>query len=282
VKVVYVAGLADVKPNSSGSLSLTPSSVAFVSKGVEGTIAFDRITVVSVGNERIATGGVGGKVVRAIPFFGFGAAMGAVTNKSVGLLTIEYVDKDGGQHGAVFEVPKTQVDFAQKQISSRIKSPAMTDSRPCSGTATSDSILVQPIAAPSVELPAEYRALLYEELVDELRASKGSVTVYRAGDSSAPCRAKKLELSVTAFKKGNEAVRASTGPIGLFVGGTSVTFHVRVVDAAGRVLFERSHKVSRRGDGDSLGVTRDLAKSVSKKMAKAEKTEAHTTPQAGA
>ena len=118
-KVVYVAGLADVKPNTSGSLSLTQNTIVFTNKEVEGVIPLDRITTVSIGDERVATGGYVGKAARLIPIYGIGSAMGAVTNKSIDLLTIEYLDQNDGYHGAVFEVPKTQAVVAQQQIEPR-------------------------------------------------------------------------------------------------------------------------------------------------------------------
>jgi hypothetical protein len=274
-KTVYVAGLNDVKPSSAGSLSLTQKEVVFENKKTEGVIPFDRISAVFIGDERVATGGTVGTVARLLPY-GAGIAMGAVTNKTVDLLTIEYRDKNNGYHGAVFEVPKTQAAVAQQLLASRIVTPPVIESHPCSGVATPNAILVEPIAASDVELPAEDRVLLYEQLVDRLQASNGVGTVYRTGNAGIPCAARKLQLTVTAFKKGNEAVRATTGPVGFFVGVSSVTFHVSLRDDAGTVLFEKSLKTTKRGDGDSLNVTRNLAKSVSKNLAKAEKSESNT------
>jgi hypothetical protein len=277
--VVYVAGLADIKPEAKGSLSLTPDALDFVTKASHGEIPFDRITAVFIGDERVATGGAAGRVARLLPY-GVGPVMAVVSNKKEDLLTIEYLDRNGGHHGAVFEVPKTQAVLAQQQLVSRIVAIPVTESHPCSGLGLPDAILVEPIAATDVELPAEYRVLLYEQLVDQLRVSNGAGTVYRTGDTAAPCAAKKLQLTVTAFKKGNEAVRAATGPVGFFVGTTSVGFHVSVVDGSGTVLFERSLKENKHGDGDSLSVARDLAKSVSKRLAKAEKSDTRTASKA--
>ena len=265
--VVYVAGLADVKPSSSGSLSLTQDTVVFANKHVQGSIPLQRITAVSIGDERVATGGSAGKVARVIPM-GVGQAMGAVTNKNVGVLTIEYLDQTGGYHGAVFEVPKTQVALAQQQFTAHIGPASAIESHSCGGSVVPNTLLVEEIRSSGVELPAEYRALLYEELVDQLGVSNGASTVYRVGDAAAGCSARKLQISVTAFKKGNEALRASTGPVGLFVGASSVTFHMTLVDSTGVILFDKSVKASKHGDGDSLSVTRNLAKNVSKCLAK--------------
>jgi hypothetical protein len=267
--VVYVAGLADVRPESVGTLILTSTTLVFSTKGSQGEIPFSLITGVSTGQERVATGGTGAKVVRKIPIFGIGAITGAATNKSVDLLTVEFRDIHGGYHGAVFEVPKTQAAIAQQQLLSFTQSAPVNPPATCDGQILPNTVLVSPIISAGIDLPAEYRVLLYEQMVEELKKSSGNAAVLRMGDVTAPCAAAKLRLSVTAFNKGNETVRASTGPVGLFIGATSVKFHVDLVAHDGAELFEKDLKESKHGDSDSLSVTHDLAKSVSKRLKKA-------------
>jgi hypothetical protein len=267
--VVYVAGLADVKPGAAGTLSMTPDALAFSTKSSHGEIQLHLITGVSTGQERVATGGTGAKIVRKIPIFGIGAVTGAATNKSVDLLTVEYRDSRGGYHGAVFEVPKTQAANAQQQLLSFTQPPPVDLPKDCDGSIAPHTLLLSPIVATGIDLPAEYRVLLYEQMVEELKKSSGNAAIIRVGDTAAPCAATRLQLSVTAFKKGNEAVRASTGPVGLFVGATSVKFQVDLVDHNGKELFSKSLKESKHGDADSLNVTHDLAKSVAKRLEKA-------------
>jgi hypothetical protein len=267
--VVYVAGLQDIKPGSTGNLRLTPDTLAFTTKAAQGEIPFNRMTSVSIGQERVATGGISAKIVRKIPIYGIGTVAGAATNKSVGLLTVEYRDIHGGHHGVVFEVPKTQAAIAQQQLLTVTKPVPAEQSKTCQGQVVPHTMLIMPILSHEIDLPAEYRVLLYEQMVDELKKSSDSVAVYRMGDVSAPCAATKLQLSVTAFKKGNETIRESTGPIGLFAGVTSIKFQIDLVDNIGTQLFEKSLKESAHGDSDSLSVAHDLAKSVSKRLTKA-------------
>jgi hypothetical protein len=105
-------------------------------------------------------------------------------------------------------------------------------------------------------------------LITELRKSYMGGTVLRVRDQAAGCPAETLHVSVSGFKKGNEKLRSSTGPVGLFVGGTSVAFSARLVDQAGTVVFEKTLKNSKHGDSDSLGVAHDVAQSVSKRLVK--------------
>ena len=267
--VVYVAGLDDLKQNASGSLRIMADDLVFSTRDAHEQIPLRQITSVSIGDERVATGGTSAKVARKIPFFGLGAAAGAVTSKMVDVLTIEYRDVHSGYHGVVFEVPKSQAEIAQQQLTAFAASPHQeTTAANCTEAAQSKTLRVAAIDEKGLQLPAEYRVLLYEQLVAELRKSYTRRAVVRVGDQGSSCPAETLYVSVSAFKKGNEKLRSSTGPVGLFVGGTSVSFSTRLVDQAGAVVFEKRFKNSKHGDSDSLGVARDVARSVSKRLAK--------------
>jgi hypothetical protein len=267
--VVYVAGLDNLKQNTPGSLRITADDLVFSTHDTHEQIPLRRITLVSIGDERVATGGTSAKVARKIPLFGFGAAAGAVTSKMVDVLTIEFLDVHSGYHGAVFEVPKSQAEIAHQQLTAFAASPHQeTSAFSCNQAAQPKTLMVAAIDEKGLQLPAEYRVLLYEQLVAELRKSYVSGTVLRVGDQAAGCPAETLHISVSAFKKGNEKLRSSTGPVGLFVGGTSVAFSAQLVNHAGAVVFEKSLKSSKHGDSDSLGVAHDVGQSVSKRLAK--------------
>lgn len=269
--VLYVAGLSNLKPRSDGVLQITAKSIVFTTKDAQADIPRDRITAVSTGDERVPTGGTAATVVRKIPLYGVGPVVGAVTNKKVDVLTIEYRDSSAGYHGAVFELPKTEeVALVEQQLVASIKVSPQVDAPPCIGSPRSDTVLLAPITTDGVELPAEYRVLLYEQLAEELKKASPDDIIYRAGSTNAGkgCAATTLRLSVSAFKKGNEALRASTGPVGFFVGSTSVNFHVDLVDSHEFVIFEKDLKKSRRGDTESLMLARNVARDVSKRLAK--------------
>ncbi len=112
--------------------------------------------------------------------------------------------------------------------------------------------------------------LLYEGLIHEMSISTPAATYIRAGSLEAGigCSAMKLEISVTAFKKGNHALRASTGPIGLFVGKASVSCHVELTAADGRKVLAKDIINSKRIDTESLGVAKSVAKTVARKIRK--------------
>ena len=267
---VYIAGLDNLKQNSLGSLRITSDGLVFSTHDAHEHIPLQQITSVYIGDERVATGGTSAKVARKIFLLGFGAAAGALTSKTVDVLTIEYQDGQSGYHGVVFEVPRSQAEIARQQLATFSSSPHQETSAPgCNDNAHSKSLLLAAIDEQGVQLPSEYRVLLYEQLVSELRKSYAGGTVLRVGDPAAGCPTETLHVSVGAFKKGNEKLRSSTGPVGLLVGGTSVGFTARLVDQDGTVVFEKKLKNSKHGDSDSLGVARNVAESVSKHLSKA-------------
>jgi hypothetical protein len=120
-------------------------------------------------------------------------------------------------------------------------------------------------------VPDEYKVLLYEQLLLRIREEDTFLSIYRDGDDSAAaaCPEYGFTLTIGAFKKGNEALRASTGPVGFFVGTTSVKFHSVVQDRNSRKLLDKNFKVSKRGDSESLEIADKIAKSLAGKLRKA-------------
>ena len=268
-EVTQIAGLPDAKPNIKGQLTMSDTNLRFMSPEFKEEIGFNRMTSVSIGDERIETGGKTGRIVRTVIPFGGGLAVATITQKSVDLLTIEYKDLKGGYRGVVFFVPKSAAKVLSDRLTSQLSTTVPQQPQPCEGGSSSPtSVVVEPIATSGVEIPAEYRVLLYEGLVSELSASTTAATYLRAGsfDAGAGCSAMKLKITVTGFKKGNQAVRASTGPIGLFVGKTSVSFHVELTAADGHSVLTKDMTNSKRMDTESLDLAKSVAKSVSKRI----------------
>jgi hypothetical protein len=69
-------------------------------------------------------------------------------------------------------------------------------------------------------------------------------------------------------KKGNAELRGSTGPLGLFVGTTSIGYTVILKNHSQKILFQADLKNKHRLDTQSLGLAEDVAKNVSKRMDK--------------
>jgi hypothetical protein len=122
-------------------------------------------------------------------------------------------------------------------------------------------------------LPEEYRVLAYEHLIKQLQSDKDLLAVYRDGDRdpAAQCAEFTLTLQVKVFKKGNRVVRAATGPLGAFIGTTSLSYHLTASTLDGARVIDKDMKSSERKDTDSLNVTRMMGKSIANDLKKAEK-----------
>jgi hypothetical protein len=271
-QVKYRIGLPGIKPKASGTLTLSPTELVFTTLNGRASIARSRIFAISVGGERKETGGIGAWVTRtALPFAG-GAVLATVTQARVDLLTVEFRDEHGSYHGAVFILPKTEAVHFQEKYGSlapenrveRPKSSCVWDrERP-------SSIKVATIDSTELPVPEEYKVLVYEQLIRRLQEKSGYETIYREGDISAAaaCPEVVIRVKLTAFHKGNAVLRATTGPVGVFVGVTSLQVHLELTDPMGKKLTDKDLKASERGDSDSLDVADEIAKSVAKELKK--------------
>jgi hypothetical protein len=273
-QAVHLIGLPEIKEKVKGSLSISPATLSFAAPEGHASIERSKILTVTVGDVRVETGGTAGKITRAIIPYGGGSVLATVTNKQVSLLTIEFRDERNALHGTVFLLPKNEAVQAQQQLGPQTApAPVETPHGSCqtSGGAPPDTIQVAAIAVQGEPVPAEYRVLLYEQLLRQLRKEGSFTGVYRVGDDApaAACPKYSLVLTVNAFKKGNAAVRASIGPLGFFVGTTTMKFHVQVQDLNRKMLFDKDIQASERGDSDSLNVANKIAKSLTKSLNKA-------------
>jgi hypothetical protein len=262
--------IRDVRTNFKGSLTLTPEALVFTAKNTSEPLPRARIVNVFIGDQRTLPWGTTGMVVRKVIPYGGGSAVAALTNKKVDLLTVEFIDAHEGYHGAVFQLPSQEAASIRDQLVPTVTAPVEPPARVCTG-AQPRSVLLAPVAASGVELPAEYRALLYEQLLKQLKAKLPADTFLRAGDLAAGtgCAALILRITVEDFKKGNRAVRASAGPLGFFLGTTSLHFDINLQDSRGATIIAEQIKKSNRSDSDSLGIADNIAKDVAKRLDRA-------------
>lgn len=265
-----LVGLKDIPAGAKGTIEVTPDSIIFTSSDLTERVTRNRVSVVFVGDERAETGGLAGKVARVAIPYGGGAALGTVTQKQVGILTVDYRDDRSGLRSAVFVLPKAAAsEIAGEMEQTLLGHPRAAARVACNDQDLSSSIQVLPIqSAPGLEVAPEYRALLYEHLV-ELPAQNLRVDrIFADGEQGAECASYTLALTVEEFSKGNATLRASTGPVGLFVGVTKLTVRAQLRDSNGRIVLDREVKASRRGDKESLNVASSEASDIAKQISK--------------
>jgi hypothetical protein len=64
-------------------------------------------------------GGLPMKIGKAAAPYGGGRVVSLFAHKEYDILTLEYVDGDGGIHGAIFQVPKGQGELVRNELVAR-------------------------------------------------------------------------------------------------------------------------------------------------------------------
>jgi hypothetical protein len=272
-KARYVVGFEHVHKGADGILEYRDDEIVFSESTAVETIRRDELVDAFSGTERAERGGTAGQVARFAVPYGGGAVLGAVSEKEVGLLTIDFSDPNGGLHSAVFVMEKSDAIRAARDLESakdRKESPQFNKS--CEVDAVVGAVQIAEIrAGPTVPLPAEYRAIMYEHLLSLSEVKTHTPRLIRLGDASGNCAPLSLSLQVTGLSKGNAAVRASSGPIGLFANVTSILVHVTVTERGGRIVLDSVEKGTRRGDKESLNAAVSVADKIGKDLRKAQK-----------
>ena len=270
IKATQVIGLPGLTANSAGVLSLTRTSLRFQTPKTLAEVPLLRLIAVSGDGERVETGGTTGRVARLLIPYGGGLALGAVTHKQVGLLTVEYLDERDQYHGVVFVVSPDEVPFVLAKIGHGREQTVQT--APVAAVCPewkvqANTVRVEPLDQDyQAGLPSVDRVLIYEDLVQQLSAEKSISTVFRAGDLSpeASCAEFVVKIRAEAFDKGDQAIRASVGPLGHFVGTTRIAYHLALSRPDGTAVMDRDLRASEGSDTDSLNVTKKISKTVVK------------------
>jgi hypothetical protein len=279
-KIQHAYGLPEAKPKEKGVLTVDSQGLTFTGKSSRYTMPWREITAVSTGSERVELWGTTGRIVRmAIPNGGGLAAAGVMHHK-VNQLTVEFHDLRGAYHGAVFylsandaarvldtysQLPAKQMDATGALPTADAEGEARVCRNPSSGVL---------VAAPDwneAQVPAAYRALVYEHIVDRLRRVQGAGPVYREGEMGReqPCPQYTVKISIESFKAGNQVMRSTMGPIGFFAGTTQMHLNVTITDATGRLHVTEQLKATVRGESESKNVADGVAKNLAKQYAAA-------------
>ena len=217
-----------------------------------------------------------GRLVRmAIPNGGGLAAAGIMHHKTT-MLTTEFRDGLGGYHAAVFYVRE---DAAARVLASFSQSPLQDGSsasdreepaQTCqSSSSVPRSVLIADPIWNGAEVPAAYKALVYEHVIDRVQRIDGVVHVYRAGEvsGSGGCPQYTLTISIVNFKQGSQVKRAVMGPAGFFSQRTQMIFNATITDASGKLNATEQVKATVRGESESKNVANSAAKTIAKRFA---------------
>jgi len=270
---VHVLGMPDVRAKDDGTLIITAQHLKFTGSSGSSTIDTPSIVALSAGNERVELWGMKGRLLRMAVPYGGGAAFATFMHHQRDMLTVEFVDSQGGYHGSVFYLPANEAEEALRAITPSAAAHRDVPSDSCSiARVTPNSILVKQPTVDNSEFPVAYRVLVYEHIIDRLRKDPGA-DVLRDGvtEGRDDCSKYTLRLSTTAYKPGSQVKRASMGPVGFFVGVTQITLNLEITDAKGRTVIRDQIKATQRGESESMNVIDKIAQQVVKKWSKEQK-----------
>jgi hypothetical protein len=115
VKAVQLTGLAGVKDNAKGTLSVENGQLHFVHGKASSDVSAASIQdVVTSADSQRAVGGTIGMMSMAAPYGG-GRVLSLFRTK-IDTLTVQYRDDDGGLHGAIFTMPIGTAEVIKKHL----------------------------------------------------------------------------------------------------------------------------------------------------------------------
>lgn len=115
-QAVQVIGLAGLKENTKGTLTVVKGTLRFVhAKGNIDVAAASIEDVVTGKDSQRVIGGTFGTVASLAAPYGTGSGL-PLFRKKVDTLTIQYRDADGGLHGAIFTMPRGKADLIKKEL----------------------------------------------------------------------------------------------------------------------------------------------------------------------
>ena len=114
--VTCVIGLENIKPNAKGTLSLLPTGLEFATGKNNAEIPTASIQDIFTGQQsRQDVSGTGGTLVKAAIPYGGGRIV-SLFSHNVEVLTVEYVDSNGGLHGTIFVLPTGRATALKNQL----------------------------------------------------------------------------------------------------------------------------------------------------------------------
>ena len=120
IPATHLLGLENTKSNCNGTLSIQGDALQFQQGGKPGAeVKITSIHAVFLGGESKQVGGVPMKLGKAAAPFGSGRVVSLFAHKKYDTLTLEYVDADGGVHGAIFQVTKGQGELVRNELVAR-------------------------------------------------------------------------------------------------------------------------------------------------------------------
>jgi hypothetical protein len=120
IRGTHLLGLPNTQHNCNGTLSIQDSVLQFQPNGKPGVqVNMASVLNLSLGDESKQVGGLPMKLGKAAAPYGGGRVVSLFAHKKYDTLTLEYVDSNGGVHGAIFQLKKGQGELVRNELVAR-------------------------------------------------------------------------------------------------------------------------------------------------------------------
>jgi len=120
IRATHVLGLPNTKNNCKGMLSIQNNALRFQTHGnPDAQVNIPSVRALFLGEESKQVGGLPMKLGKAAAPYGGGRVVSLFAHKKYDTLTLEYVDSDGGVHGAIFEVDRGEGELVRNELVAR-------------------------------------------------------------------------------------------------------------------------------------------------------------------
>jgi len=120
IRTTHLLGFPNTKNDCKGTLSTQDNLLRFQQSGKPvAQVDIPSVRHVFLGEESMQVGGVPMKIGKAATPYGGGRVVSLFAHKKYDTLTLEYVDSDGGVHGAIFQVTKGQGEIVRNELLAR-------------------------------------------------------------------------------------------------------------------------------------------------------------------
>jgi hypothetical protein len=117
IRATHLLGFANARNNSTGTLSVQDDSLQFEQNGKPAAkVKIASVQDVFLGGESKQVGGLPMTLGEAAAPFGGGRVVSLFAHEKYDTVSLEYVDADGGIHGAIFQLAKGQGELVKNEL----------------------------------------------------------------------------------------------------------------------------------------------------------------------
>jgi hypothetical protein len=120
IQATHLLGFPNSKSNGKGMLTIQDNVLRFEQEGkIVEQVEISSVRDVFLGEESVQVGGLPIKIGKTAAPFGGGRVVSLFAHAKYDTLTLEYVDRHGGLHGAIFQLKKGQGELVRNGLVTR-------------------------------------------------------------------------------------------------------------------------------------------------------------------